>query len=150
MTLIELMVSLTFSSIVIMLAMKTQGPQRRAIIDLRDRAYAAAELKLASEWLRHDLAAGDQVSLNGQFLHIEREGELSSQYGAWTGSWDLGIGYRLDGKNLLRINWKTAEAHAVATGLTAFDISNSGNTWTIHIAVGTGFAGRTLDLIWKN
>ena len=150
MTLIELMVAMTLSSIVMMLALRVQGPQQRAIIDLRDRAYAAGELKLACEWLRHDLAGGRLVRMNGPFLHIEREAQVARQYGAWAGTWDLGIGYRLDGKNLLRINWKNAEAHAVATGLTAFDVTIQGERVSVRIAVGEGFAGRAVTLVWDH
>ena len=148
-TLVELMVALTFSSIIIGMALRVQGPAQRFITDLRTQAYATAELRLAAEWLCHDLAAGRVVSQRGPFFHIEREANVARQYGAWAGTWDLGVAYRLDGDNLLRIDWKTAEAHAVATGLSAFEIEEDAGTWTLHLAIGEGFAGRTLDLVWE-
>jgi prepilin-type N-terminal cleavage/methylation domain-containing protein len=151
-TIVELMISLTVSSVLIMLAVKVQGAQQHSIVALRTRAYAVAELRMAVEWLRHDMAAGDIVSWQDPWLKIEREGPLSSQYGAWTGSWDFGVSYRLDVRNLLRIDWKTAEAHAVATGITTFQVSESGGEVTIRLGVGDDdeMNGRTVDLVWVN
>lgn len=151
-TIVELMISLTMSSVLIMLAVKVQGAQQHSIVALRTRAYAVAELRLAVEWLRHDLAAGDKVHFNDPWLKIEREGPLARQYGAWTGSYDFGISYRLDGRNLLRIDWKTAEAHAVATGISTFEVSEFSDEVTIRLGVGDedDMNGRTVDLVWVN
>jgi len=151
-TIVELMISLTFASILVMLAVKVQRAQQHAIVSLRKRAYAAAELRLATEWLRHDLAAGASVSWNDPWLKIEREGEVSSQYGAWTGSSDLGVSYRLDVRNLLRIDWKTAEAHAVATGIDLFEVDVQAQTVSVTLGVDDDddMSGRTVTLVWEN
>jgi prepilin-type N-terminal cleavage/methylation domain-containing protein len=151
-TLIELMISLTLSCIVMMLAVKVQGAQQHSIVALRTRAYAVAELRMAVEWLRHDLAGGDIVSWQDPWLKIEREAPVASQYGAWTGSLDLGVSYRLDVRNLLRIDWKTAEAHAVATGITTFEVTEVGNEVTVRLGVSDDddMNGRTIDLVWVN
>ena len=151
-TMVEIMISLTLSSILIMLAVKVQRGQQHSITALRTRAYAAAELRIATEWLRHDLAAGDRVSWNDPWLKIEREGPLAQQYGAWTGSWDFGVSYRLDVRNLLRIDWKTAEAHAVATGIDRFEVVDDGSFVTITLGVDDDddMNGRVLNLVWEN
>ena len=151
-TIVELMVSLTFASVLVMLAVKVQRAQQHSIVSLRKRAYAVAELRLATEWLRRDLAAGDSVSWNDPWLEIEREAEVSSQYGAWTGNSDLGVSYRHDGRNLLRVDGKTAEAHAVATGIDLFAVDVQAQTVRLTLGVDDDddVSGRTVTLVWEN
>ena len=147
-TLVELMVTVTLSSIVMTLALRAWRPMSHATLELRDRARAAAELRLAVDSLLQDMGGADTVVVTaGGELQIVREQAVAEVLGAWDDG-DLGILYSLVGDSLLREDLALGTSVVVATRLDDFVPDDSGPDVDITLSVGSELSYREVTLTW--
>ena len=150
-TLLELLVGVTLSSIVIMLAMLAWKPMSRTTLQLRDRARDTTELRLAVESLLADLGGADTAlptSEPGE-LHLVREQAVAELAGAWSGGGDAGILYTLSGSDLQRQDAALGTAVIVASGLVDFEVERvAGSETHVTLSVGEGLGERRVELVW--
>lgn len=148
-TLVELMVTMTLASIVMTLSLRAWKPMSHATLELRDRARAVAELRLAVDGLLQDLGGADSVvvTVDGD-LAIFREQAVAEVVGAWSGG-DLGILYSLDGEQLLREDLALGTSVVTATRLEAFEVTDGASGVDVRLAVGSDLTYREVTLTWS-
>jgi prepilin-type N-terminal cleavage/methylation domain-containing protein len=147
-TLVELMVTVTVSSIVMTLALRAWKPMSHATFELRDRARAVAELRLAVDALLADLGGAESVAvtLDGE-LQIFREPAVAGLAGAWDDG-DLGILYSLAGEDLLRQDLALGSSVILATRLGSFAAVESAPDVDVTLSVGSKLSYREVTLRW--
>ena len=119
-----------------------------ATLELRDRARAAAELRLAVDSLLQDMGGADTVVVTaGGELQIVREQAVAEVLGAWDDG-DLGILYSLVGDSLLREDLALGTSVVVATRLDDFVPDDSGPDVDITLSVGSELSYREVTLTW--
>lgn len=149
-TLLELLIGVTVSSIIVMLAMMAWKPMSRATLLLRDRARDVTEMRLAVESLVQDLGGADTAlptSEEGE-LHIVREQPVAELAGAWNGVADPGILYTLSGGSLARQDVSSGDTVLLAAGLREFEVERVADQTHVRLAVGEGLGERRVELVW--
>ncbi len=158
-TLVELLVGVTLSSILMTIAMQGWRWSQGSTLALRDRSQVVSELRVAFESLLQDLGGAETALPSGDNLTITREQAVAEVQGAWSAGTDDGIVYSLDGENLVREDLELGSIVVVAKGIDEFAVSRAGGMTHIVITAGNEWSGtpavnvetmatRSVELVW--
>ena len=148
-TLLEMTIVVLVSMMVFLLGASLHAHYSRRSADLIERAETLRELRLAVEWLRQDVGGADNIRrLNSARLRISRSPETLARVGGTAP--DAGIDYLLTGEHLERIDRELGGNFVVATGLTAFEVTERGQDIEILLRAGTGTEEQEIVVLWRN
>lgn len=148
-TLLELVVVLMVTGLVFLLAGALQSSYARRSADLLDRARALRELQLAVEAVRQD--AGGAVAFqrwSPSAVRILRDGPPLAAAGLVLQGGDAGVQYELVGDDLVRTDLEFGGSWVAAGGLTAFEVTETGNQVELRLAAGSGSEAKEVFLRW--
>lgn len=101
-SLLEVSVAMFLVAVVSGLAVRASGPFTSMITTLEERGGAVQELRLALDYLAHDLGGADEVSVEGRALVLRREptvlDRLGDRSGVGAGSGRRGRGHYEHGR----------------------------------------------------
>ena len=148
-TLLELVVVLMVTGLVFLLAGALQSSYGRRSAELLDRARAARDLQPAVEAVRED--AGGAVAFqrwSPSAVRILRDGAPLAAIGQPLQGGDAGVQYELVGDALVRSDLEFGGSWVAATGLTAFDVVETGVQVELRLAAGSGDEAKEVFLRW--
>ena len=148
-TLLELVVVLTVTGLVFLLAGALQSSYARRSTDLLERAQAVRELQLAVEAIRQD--AGGALAMqrwSPAAVRILRDGPPLAATGQPLQGGDAGVQYELIGDDLVRTDLEFGGEWVAASGLTAFEVAETGTQVELRLAAGSGDEAKEVFLRW--
>ena len=148
-TLLELVIVLMVSTLVFLLAGALQSSYGKRSTDLLVRAETVRELQLAVEAMRQDAgAATDLRRWSPTALHILREAAPLAAVGLVIQGADAGVEYELVGADLIRTDLEFGGSFVTATGLTDFEVTDTGAQVVVRLAAGNGTEAKEVFLRW--
>ena len=149
-TLAEMVIVGMIVALVGTFATKAWTPIGDSIVDLRTRAVASSELRLAAEYLRDDFG-GAQLVVNedGEKLLIRREEDAAALGGVPRGTADPGIRYWLEDGHLMRRDLYRKVEFVAARDIQGFSVRKvRGKEIRIAVTAGLDKDQRTVTLAW--
>jgi len=148
-TLLELVVVLMVTALVFLLAGALQSSYAKRSTELLVRARAVRELQLAVESLRQD--AGGAIAMqrwSPSAVRVLRDSPPLAAAGLVVQGVDAGVEYELVGDDLVRTDLEFGGSWVAASGLTAFDVTETGAQVELRLAAGSGNEAKEVFLRW--